>query len=97
MPLRRRVRASRNAGSEPPTERGLREVCRCHHAEALVVKGLFESHGIPTLLRPRLAHSVYPFSIGGQGEVVVLVPASQAALSRRLLFRLASPATPLPR
>ena len=73
------------------------EVHRCDQREALVVKGLFESEGIPTLLRARLAHSVYPFSVGGQGEVVVLVPASEAALSRRLLFRLASsPPTPLP-
>jgi hypothetical protein len=78
-------------------DRGLVEVRRCDQAEALVLKGLFESEGIPTLLRSRLAHSVYPFSVGCQGEVVVLVPASEAALSRRLLFRLASaPPTPLP-
>jgi hypothetical protein len=82
---------------EPGGERGLVEVRRCDQAEALVLKGLFESQGIPTLLRSRLAHSVYPFSVGGQGEVVVLVPASEAALSRRLLFRLATtPPTPLP-
>ena len=75
---------------DPGGERGLVEVRRCDQAEALVLKGLFESQGIPTLLRSRLAHSVYPFSVGGQGEVVILVPASEAALSRRLLFRLAS-------
>ena len=81
----------------PRDERGLVEVRRCAQAEALVLKGLFESEGIPTMLRSRLAHSVYPFSVGVQGEVVVLVPASEAALSRRLLFRLASaPPTPLP-
>ena len=81
----------------PRGERGLVEVRRCDQAEALVLKGLFESQGIPTMLRSRLAHSVYPFSVGGQGEVVVLVPASEAALSRRLLFRLATtPPTPLP-
>jgi hypothetical protein len=86
-------RLPREAGNE----RGLVEVRRCDQAEALVLKGLFESQGIPTLLRSRLAHSVYPFSVGCQGEVVVLVPASEAALSRRLLFRLASaPPTPLP-
>jgi hypothetical protein len=82
---------------EPGGEHGLVEVRRCDQAEALVLKGLFESQGIPTLLRSRLAPSVYPFSVGCQGEVVVLVPASEAALSRRLLFRLASaPPTPLP-
>ena len=71
-------------------ERGLVEVRRCDQAEALVLKGLFESEGIPTLLRSRLAHSVHPFSVGDQGEVVVLVPASEAARSRRLLTRIVS-------
>src|SRR5262245_64338780 len=51
---------------------GMVEVRRCDQAEALVLKGLFESEGIPTLLRSRLAHSVYPFSVGCQGEVIVL-------------------------
>ena len=98
MSTRRRVNPSPRLVPEPPIERGLREVCRCAQTEALVLKGLFESEGIPTLLRSRVAHSVYPFSVGGQGEVVVLVPASQAALSRRLLFRLApGPSTSLPR
>jgi hypothetical protein len=87
-------RFPRETGSE---RGGLVEVRRCDQAEALVLKGLFESQGIPTLLRSRLAPSLYPFSVGCQGEVVVLVPASEAALSRRLLFRLASsPPTPLP-
>ena len=98
MPTRRKVLPFPNLADEPLLERGLREVCRCAQTEALVLKGLFESEGIPTLLRSRVAHSVYPFSVGGQGEVVVLVPASQAALSRRLLFRVArTPATSLPR
>jgi hypothetical protein len=98
MPMRRKVIPFPRLAPGPRDERGLVEVRRCAQAEALVLKGLFESEGIPTLLRSRLAHSVYPFSIGGQGEVVVLVPASEAALSRRLLFRLASaPPTPLPR
>lgn len=98
MPTRRKLLSSGKPAAEPPIERGLREVCRCTQTEALVLKGLFESEGIPTLLRSRVAHSVYPFSVGGQGEVVVLVPASQAALSRRLLFRVArKPATSLPR
>ena len=71
----------------PDDEPGLVEVYRCDQAEALVVKGLFESEGIPTLLRARLAHSVYPFSVGQQGEVVVLVPESAVTRSRLLLAR----------
>ena len=74
----------------PRSERGLVEVRRCDQAEAIVVRSLFESEGIPTLLRSRLAHSVHPFSVGAQGEVVVLVPASEAARSRRLLTRIVS-------
>src|SRR6266571_2826012 len=70
-------------------EHGLVEVYRCDQPEAMVVKSLFESEGIPTLLRSRIAHSVHPFTVGAQGEVVVLVPASEAALSRLLLTRTA--------
>ena len=64
------------------------EVHRCDQAEAVVVRSLFESEGIPTLLQSRLAHSIYPFSVGDQGTVVVLVPADEAPRSRRLLMRL---------
>ena len=64
------------------------EVRRCDQAEAVVVRSLLESEGIPTLLRSRLAHSVYPFSVGDQGAVVILVPAGESARRRRLLTRL---------
>jgi hypothetical protein len=64
------------------------EVRRCDQAEAVVVRSLLESEGIPTLPRSCLAHSVYPFSVGDQGAVVILVPAGESARSRRLLTRL---------
>jgi hypothetical protein len=69
----------------PADERGLVEVRRCDHAEAVVVKSLLESEGIPTVLRSRIAHSVHPFTVGSQGEVTVLVPREEAARSRQLL------------
>jgi len=83
---------------EPPTrgdsgtadERGLVEVHRCDQPEAMVVKSLFESEGIPTLFRSRLAHSVHPFTVGAQGEVVILVPKREVTRTRALLVRLAS-------
>jgi hypothetical protein len=81
----------------PPTgpaladERGLVEVHRSAHPEAMVVKGLLESEGIPTLSRSRITHSVHPFSIGAQGEVVLLVPHTDVARARRLLARVAPP------
>jgi len=61
------------------------EVHRCDQGEALVVKGLFESEGIPVLVRSRIAHSVHPFTVGAQGEVILLVPRADADRSRRLL------------
>jgi hypothetical protein len=79
---------ARRAGTprQPTVEpSGMVEVHRCDQAEAVVIRGLFESEGIPTLLRSRLAHSVHPFSVGAQGEVVVLVPPSEVARARLLL------------
>jgi hypothetical protein len=83
---------------EPPSrgdsgradDRGLVEVHRCDQPEAMVVKSLFESEGIPTLLRSRLAHSVHPFTVGAQGEVAILVPTQEVTRTRVLLLRLAS-------
>jgi hypothetical protein len=82
---------------EPPSggdagradERGLVEVHRCDQPEAMVVKSLFESEGIPPLLRSRLAHSVHPFTVGAQGEVAILVPTQEVTRTRVLLLRLA--------
>jgi len=78
-----------SAAREIGDERGLVEVHRCSGAEATVVKSLFESEGIPILLRSRFAHSVHPFTVGAQGEVVILVPKSEVVRSRVLLTRLA--------
>jgi hypothetical protein len=76
----------RPAGPAPPAdEHGLVEVHRCDQAEAVVVKSLLESEEIPTLLRSRLAHSVHPFTVGAQGEVVVLVPPSEVERAHGLL------------
>lgn len=70
-----------------PTDDELVEVHRCDQGEAMVVKSLFESEGIPTLLRSRIAHSVHPFTVGSQGEVVILVPKAEAARAAVLLTR----------
>jgi len=86
---RRRVipfpKSPRGAG---PADDGLTEVHRCDQQEGMVVKSLFESEGIPTLLRSRLAHSVHPFTVGAQGEVVILVPTREAARAAVLLTRI---------
>jgi hypothetical protein len=72
---------------EPRAEPALVEVHRCGQAEAAVVRGLLESEGIPTLLRSRLVQAIHPFSVGAQGEVVILVPEHEAGRSRGLLER----------
>jgi hypothetical protein len=74
--------------ASPAGEPRLAELHRCDQAEAVVVKSLLESEGIPTLLRSRLAHSVHPFTVGAQGEVVVLVPPSEVARATGLLARM---------
>ena len=88
--MRRRGRVTPLSGPERPSASagGLVEVHRCDHAEAMVLKSLFDSHAIPTLLRSRLAHSVHPFTVGAQGEVVIFVEAREAPRAKRLLIRL---------
>jgi hypothetical protein len=70
---------------DPPDDGTLVEVHRCDRGEALVVRGLLESEGIPVVVRSRIAHSVHPFTVGAQGEVTLLVPRGHADRSRRLL------------
>ena len=64
------------------------EIHRCDQHEAMVVKALFESEGIPVLLRSRLTHSLHPFTVGAQCEAVILVPASVAMRAALLLARM---------
>ena len=67
---------------------GLVEARRCRdQAEALVVRGLLESEGIRVVLQSRLAQSVYPFSVGDQGEVRLLVAAADLPRARVVLAR----------
>lgn len=54
-------------------------------AEAMVIKGLLESNGIPCLLRSNAAPSVHVFAIDGMGEVKVMVRESGAEKARRLI------------
>lgn len=73
----------------PADAGGLVAVYRCQPTEAVVVKSLLESEGVPVVLRSRLAQSVHPFSIGDQGEVTVLVPAGAVTRAVLRLARIA--------
>ena len=92
MPRRGKIIPFPGVRLDPPAptrdERRLVDVRHCGGAEAVVVKSLFESEGIPVLLRSRIAHSVHPFTVGAQGELVVMVPAALAERARRLLWRI---------
>ncbi len=71
-----------------PAADTLVEVRRCRgQAEALVVRGLLESEGIPTMLRGRMVQSVHPFAVGDLAEVRVLVHRSDAEHARLVLGR----------
>jgi hypothetical protein len=87
----RRARVIRFPKSPPAAASpaaGFVEVRRCRdQAEALVVRSLLESEGINVVLRSNLAHSVHPFSVGDQGEVIILAPEHDAARARTILIR----------
>src|SRR5262249_18666346 len=82
------IRLPRRPTSEPEGTPGFVEVRRCRHqAEALVVRSLLESEGIRVVLRSNLAQSVHPFSVGDQGEIVILAPEHDAPRARTILIR----------
>jgi hypothetical protein len=63
----------------PEPEAGFTEVCRCANQ--------LEGESIQVVLRSRLAQSVHPFSVGAQGEIVILVPFDEAEAARAILSR----------
>ena len=72
----------------PEPEAGFTEVRRCaNQLEAMVVKSLLESEKIQVVLRSRLAQSVHPFSVGDQGEIIILAPEQEAPRARTILIR----------
>ncbi|MCJ7744462.1 MAG: DUF2007 domain-containing protein [Dehalococcoidales bacterium] len=56
-------------------------------AEALIIKGLLETYGIPCVLKSSAAPSVHVFTVDGMGEVKVMVSDSVAEEARRLIVR----------
>jgi len=88
-PRARVIRFPRQPSDDAKSSAGFVEVRRCRHqAEALVVRSLLESEGIRVVLRSKLAQSVYPFSVGDQGEVTVMAPEQDAPRARSILIRL---------
>jgi Putative prokaryotic signal transducing protein len=64
------------------------EVRRCRdQSEALIVRGLLDSEGIPSVLRGTLVQSLHPFSVGEQAELCVLVHRADVARAKDILTR----------
>lgn len=54
-------------------------------AEAQVIKRLLESNGIHCILKSNAAPSVHVFSVGGMGEVRIMVEESKAKKAMELI------------
>ncbi|HVQ76973.1 MAG TPA: DUF2007 domain-containing protein [Candidatus Binatia bacterium] len=79
----------------PPDDALLVEVRRCRdQGEALVVRGLLDSVGIPSVLRGALVSSLHPFSVGAQAEVGVLVHRADAARAADIIANPRAGGTP---
>ncbi len=61
--------------------------------EAEIVRGLLDAHGIPARVVSDIAHSVYPFTLDGLGEIRVFVPAGSLDEAREVLSAYRSAAT----
>lgn len=55
--------------------------------EALVVKGLLESNGIPCFFKSHAAPSVHVLTVDGLGEFKIMVPASMEREARELISK----------
>ncbi len=67
-------------------QRPLVEVYRATgEMEALVIKGLLESNGIPCFLKSNAAPSVHVLTVDGLGEVAVMVSESMAEKAKELI------------
>lgn len=54
--------------------------------EAYIDKGMLESHGIRAVVQANALSELFPAPGSGTGSIMLLVPDTQAAEARRLLF-----------
>jgi len=62
--------------------------------EALVIKGLLESQGIPCFLKSHAAPSVHVFTVDGMAEFRVMVPKSATEEAKKLINKREDSETP---
>lgn len=86
----------RKAGSESMSEQGeqLVELTRVWSlAEAEVIKSFLGTNGISCLLKGQVVHSIYPFTMDGLGETIIMVMAKNLEKARQLLEEYSSSRT----
>ncbi|MCR4395978.1 MAG: DUF2007 domain-containing protein [Candidatus Saccharicenans sp.] len=54
-------------------------------AEAEVIKSFLGTNGIACLLKGQVVHSIYPFTMDGLGETIIMVMAKDLEKARQLL------------
>lgn len=57
-------------------------------AEAEIIKGFLESHGIHCVFRGKVVQSVHPFSTDGLGEIKIFVREKDFSLAKKLIASL---------
>lgn len=84
------------AGSENTFEQGeqLVELTRVWSlAEAEVIKSFLGTNGISCLLKGQVVHSIYPFTMDGLGETIIMVMSKDQEKARQLLEEYSSSRT----
>lgn len=73
-------------GENQEQEQPLTELCRVWSlAEAEVIKSFLGTNGIMCLLKGQIVHSIYPFTMDGLGETIILVLEKDLDKARQLL------------
>jgi hypothetical protein len=55
--------------------------------EALTIKSLLGSYGIECILQSDITHSVYPLTVDGLGEVIILVSNRDLEKSKKIISK----------
>jgi len=75
-------------------EQSLAELCRVWSlAEAEVIKSFLGTNGIMSLLKGQIVHSIYPFTMNGLGETIILVLEKDLEKAHQLLKEYSSSRT----
>jgi len=64
------------------------ELCRVSREdEALTIKSLLANYNIECILQSDITHSVYPFTVDGLAEVIILVSSKDLQKSKKIISK----------